>query len=668
MNQDLVMNLVPIELKASHIKIHISADSQAGPYTINATHVGLGGAEEKASWGTAPFPNSSEFEVTADHTSIMKRLIGKALLGSLRNEGLIVSSDFIGSPVALEFSHESAKNETNVYKRYYVRILAPRDQFACKGHHWHLNVSYGGETEVTKTSLSAMPHVRDAISKVVVDGRLKRLTDLTVQEASSNSTRAVVSRDARKILGFEVNFTRIPNKYSKSYDESLRFYSKYLHGRTIENLFSVFETGFQPVSESQIFKATKNSNLLLFGNNRTHFNPYNGLKEYGPFQPADPGHYRFFFIFHKQDADHANKLYSCLNKGLKGFPGLNRFVGLELKLDKEKTISFLDDDPIAEISARLNQIQLEENTRYIAIYISRIKKDDADETKRNVYFRLKKLLLEKNIGSQVVYKSNIDLPNFNYFLPNIAIAILAKLGGIPWRLSRPIKHDLVVGLGAFRNIDNNVFLGTTVAFKNDGTFIRFDSSQVSSVDDLVVFFQSILSSVPKEWPEVKRLVIHFYKDMNAEEEKAVLSALNSLGLKIPYVIAHIVEDTSLLPFDSAYSGKMPTSGTCVILRKGDYLLCNNTRYADVTGSKIDDFPFPVRIKISKASVREMAQEDIQQLIDQVYQFSRMYWVSVKQKGKPVTILYSERVAEMSAAFEGQALPHSDLATRTLWFL
>jgi len=156
--------------------------------------------------------------------------------------------------------------------------------------------------------------------------------------------------------------------------------------------------------------------------------------------------------------------------------------------------------------------------------------------------------------------------------------------------------------------------------------------------------------------------------MNAEEEKAVVSALDVLGLKIPYVVANIVEDTNLVPVDLAYSGKMPMSGTCVILRRGDYLLCNNTRYADVTGSKIDDFPFPVRIKISKASIRELASEDIQQLIDQVYQFSRMYWVSVKQKGKPVTILYSERVAEMSASFEGQALPHSDVATRSLWFL
>jgi len=523
-----------------------------------------------------------------------------------------------------------------------------------------------GETEVTTATLATMPALRTSASRVIAGQTMRKIERLTPDEALHN-VRAVVSYDVRKLLGYAPNYVRVANKYSRQYDESYEFYKNYLFGKTVHDFVTVFESGFQSINEGQVRKATKDSNLLLFGNNHTNFNPYNGLKEYGPYQPVS-GDYRFFFVFHKEDAAYANRLYSCLTKGLKGFPGLYRFVGLQLALEREKTITFVNDNPVNEIQEAISGYTFDQNTRYMAIYISRVKKDDVDEEKRLIYYRLKKVFLESNVSSQVVYRDNISLDNFNYFLPNISIAILAKLGGIPWRLSRPVRHDLIVGLGAFRETPTSLILGTTVAFKNDGTFLKFDSHQVASVGDLISFFQSILASVAHSQPEIKRLVVHFYKQMNHEEEGAVSAALQLLNLRIPYIVATINEEDALIPFDAGYSGKMPTRGTCIVLKRGDYLLCNNTRYADVTGSRIEDFPFPVRIKISRTSLADLSDEDVQQIIDQVYQFSRMYWVSVKQKGKPVTVLYSERVAAISAAFENRQLPRTDTATKSLWFL
>ena len=47
--------------------------------------------------------------------------------------------------------------------------------------------------------------------------------------------------------------------------------------------------------------------------------------------------------------------------------------------------------------------------------ISRINKNDTDDDKKQTYFKLKKILLEKNITSQVVYKENILKSNFKLF-------------------------------------------------------------------------------------------------------------------------------------------------------------------------------------------------------------------------------------------------------------
>ena len=47
---------------------------------------------------------------------------------------------------------------------------------------------------------------------------------------------------------------------------------------------------------------------------------------------------------------------------------------------------------------------------------------------------------------------------------------------------------------------------------------------------------------------------------------------------------------------------------------------------------------------------------IEYLIDQVYQFSRMYWKSVHQQNLPVTIKYPEMVTEIVPHFAGHEIP------------
>ena len=57
---------------------------------------------------------------------------------------------------------------------------------------------------------------------------------------------------------------------------------------------------------------------------------------------------------------------------------------------------------------------------------------------------------------------------------------------------------------------------------------------------------------------------------------------------------------------------------------------------------------------------------IQKLIDQVYQFSRMYWKSVSQQNIPVTIAYPEMVANIFSHFKQHYIP--EFGNDNLWFL
>ncbi|MEA2042461.1 MAG: hypothetical protein U9N85_07905, partial [Bacteroidota bacterium] len=62
----------------------------------------------------------------------------------------------------------------------------------------------------------------------------------------------------------------------------------------------------------------------------------------------------------------------------------------------------------------------------------------------------------------------------------------------------------------------------------------------------------------------------------------------------------------------------------------------------------------------------LSKETINELIDQVYQFSRMYWKSEKQENLPVTLKYPEMAAQIFPHFESNIMP--EFGQKNLWFL
>jgi hypothetical protein len=181
-----------------------------------------------------------------------------------------------------------------------------------------------------------------------------------------------------------------------------------------------------------------------------------------------------------------------------------------------------------------------------------------------------------------------------------------------------------------------------------------------------------------------RLIIHYYKPMSLKEEfKPIEQMLNSLGLYIPVYVVTInkteADDTVLFDLNSTYTdykkqtkmSYMPYSGTYVYLGKNrqggsTFILCNNTRYENGSFKSTDGFPFPVKLNISCPNMEgEMETPVINELIGQVYQFSRIYYKSVKQQGLPVTIQYPSMIAEIMPHFDEKVV---NVSNESLWFL
>jgi hypothetical protein len=628
---------------------------------------------EKFAWWSYKNVEKFKIRIKVDLLKIKNKWFAKHYFNRLiydhfADKNFLTTQNFIrDTEVWLQDENNRTLNYKS-YKRFTIRIVLNKIS-----ENPSILITYDGKSYISTKSVKENNLEDNLLTKVVYNNRVAKFENLTEeQQHDKKNIFPKLNRDIRKKLKINIEPYRVKNKYKQYYEEITSFYKDYLKGMVISDIIKVYTSGFDNIAKTG--EVTEESNLLEFGNSNTHFMPFYGLKEHGPLRLPENKNIKFIFIFHKNDDDIANKLFTYLNKGYKSFPGLESFIGIPISketIDVENSIKFSNDDnPILEIEAKLYNSNFDPAYQYAALYISRIKKDDAEEVRDEVYFKLKESLLKYDVVSQVIYRDNIKNQFFNYFLPNIAIAILAKLQGIPWRLYRPIKKDLIIGIGAFKPFkQERPYIGSAFCFKNDGEFYEFNAFKQKDTTRLAESIKKSIKAYIEENKTAERLIIHFYKDISSEEEEPIKVILKKLNLDIPYIVVTIydTESKDYVIFDTEFDGIMPQSGTFVKIDWNEFLLSNNTRYSKYTGTKIDSFPFPIRVKL-KSSDKENFNDFsiIRELIDQVYQFSRMYWKSVKQRNKPVTIEYSKMVADFFSHFEGEELP--DFAKQRLWFL
>jgi hypothetical protein len=670
------INILPFNILKIEVNVGFAEEEKSGYNSIYKNDLPKNFPLEKKEniekyvwWTLTPQERDSTIPVNLlDNKRFAKHYFNKILFEHFSQKSILTNRNFINDTEVWLEETSFSNNEFRKYNKFALRF---DNNDLIEGT--SLLVSYDGDSYILNKSLAETAGLESThLSKVKYQNRISKFNLLSDEEKVDNpNIFPILNRDIKRILSIDTGRNFSENKYRKYFDLINKFYNEHLKNIIIFDCIKIYESGFYTPYDERIGRISEESNLLQFGNSQKNFTPYIGIKENGPIEsPPIDKPIKFIFIFHEDDKNYANKLYSYLKKGYKSFPGLESFVKIQFEVDNQRSIRFRNDNPLEEIKTSIQNLQFDQNTNYAALYISRIKRDSTDQENDEIYFRLKELLLHYKITSQVIYKNNIDNPSFNYFLPNIAIAMLAKLGGIPWRLYRPIKNDLIVGIGADRSIDTqNRLIGCAFCFKNDGRFNGFNAFEKTDTAALANSLQQAIEYYIAENKGFERLVIHYYKKMSYEEEEPIKSVLNHLNLSLPYIIVTVndTESKDYILFDNSFDGKMPQSGTFIKIKWNEFILCNNTRYSNFTGTKIDSFPFPIKIKFKSHNFEKVDEMNVvRELIDQVYQFSRMYWKSVRQRNMPVTIEYSEIVAKMISHFANKEL--EQFARNSLWFL
>ena len=578
-----------------------------------------------------------------------------------------IKTNFV-SDISIWFLENSKPSTVfDTYKVFTIKV-----QIARATKEPELVISYDGKSRLCKQSREQIHCDEELFSSFLYEKRIYYKDDLpTIAGYHLNKQFPKINFHLSKYLGLKTIPEKPTNKYSAYYNTVTDFYDKFLNTVSFKALLPITSNGFISVDTDKINQTTENSNLMQFGQDKTHIMPHYGLGEGGPYELSPHKNIKFIFIFHKDDRTFANTVFEWFEGKKTGFKGLKNYIKLNYSIDKENSIIFEDlHNPIEEIRQQLTVKSFDENVRYLAVYLSPISKSEADEEKHNIYFQVKEELLNYRITSQVIDRDKINNSAFQYYMPNIAIAILAKLNGVPWRLQRSLSNELIVGVGAFKNNEiGNRFIGSAFCFSNNGHFKGFECHPATDTFMLAGDIGKAVRKFKTDNADVKRLIIHFYKSMSRKELEPIETELKNLDLDIPIIIVSInkTESKDFVVFDTNSTHTIPISGTFIKTGWNEYLLCNNTRYGLSATEKIESYPFPIKLKINSTDEKLLDDYNTTKaIVDQVYQFSRMYWKSVKQQNIPVTILYPEMVAEIFPHFEIQEL--KQFGKDNLWFL
>ena len=693
--QNLQLNIIPFSTPVNEITLPFSVGKQQGFYglylddevkeLVGDKMTKLEYLENKRIYTDFGTPKENSFLLTIDiekHPKLALHYFKHLIYTYFRNGvAHIMQRNFTDDIEVWFLNTEEVRTGYNLYDKFTLKV-----NYSNVTDGFELVISYDGTSRVSKKSLKEMPGFDTSQLHLVNSNGLVRGWNYLNPEEKLHLDKIYPIIGIKLYQTYKITYELPDNKnrYPRYLTPINNFYENYLNNDVFRAILPIDKNGYIKNYTATVSNLTDASNKLQYGKN-TGDTPKYDLAEHGPCEPIPPpNNVVFFFIYHKDSQPDYELVKSYFEKGYKTHPNLQDFIYQPFFINETHNIVFDKLETAPELVYKiLKDRSKEPNTKYCAIYISPVPKYDADVVKKNVYYRMKEMFLHTGYYSQVIYKNNIrkwdkqtkqlvQNTNFHFFLPNIQAAILAKLGGVPWRLVKEVDDELIIGVGAFYcRTKKTRFVGSAFCFDNTGRFKNFSCFGQKELPALVGSIREAVETFHKSKPQATRIIIHFYKVISQKELKPILDMLyNGLNLPIPIIVVTINKTVSkeLLAFDTDSTDKyMPYSGTYIRMAERQYLLFNNTRYKPDSKVIDKEYHFPIKIKLTSTHLELLDDEAlIDKLIDQVYQFSRMYWKSVSQQNIPVTIAYPEMVATIYSHFKQHYIP--EFGTDNLWFL
>ena len=324
-----------------------------------------------------------------------------------------------------------------------------------------------------------------------------------------------------------------------------------------------------------------------------------------------------------------------------------------------------------------------------------------------LYFRIKAMMLTREIPMQVILKSKVDGYN-EYILNSIALQLYAKLGGVPWVLksSMSVDREIVIGIGhsiirkgAYSGFQRDRVVGLTTFFSSDGQYLLSNKAKDVPYEK---YFDELLKNLKESFEQLQtannwksgdtiRLIFHIFKPIKNVEFDVVADLIKSYpNFKIQFAFVTVGKNHPYLLFDhlggkaSYKNGREYKTGEFIPNRGTNLKLDKHACLIQMLGGKdikSDSHgasnPLLVKIRIPTGDklyqdIEPLLFVDLQYIVQQLFSFTNLSWRNYLPSEHPATMLYSELIAKQLGRLrkiEGWSPDILNYALKTKkWFL
>jgi hypothetical protein len=481
------------------------------------------------------------------------------------------------------------------------------------------------------------------------------------------------------IMGGEGKFNEIEKIKSKLIENGSFICSK--------DISCLFGKDFLAEHKPEVKIRTLTSPTYVFdpGREKTGQQHDEGLNEFGPFDSGS---------FHRKEprilivvpGEHKGEIETFMKTFFEGIPSSKRFVkGFVRKYYLHKIVKLdfsLVNGSTAEAykDACLEALRkaTQENTDYDLAFVIVREAFHSLYGNHNPYLVAKSLLMSHGIPVQEIEIETIrQNRSWEFIMNNMGIACYAKLGGIPYTIAtaRPISHELIIGLGSTKitkgRFDNNPrYVGITTVFSVEGNYLLHTISREAEYEKYFGELKRSLTEVIQQtgkrlaWQsgDTLRLIFHqAFKEYKNEEIRAIKELVSSLtDYNVEYAFVTVHPNHLFSVFDKKKSGFVAK-----FEQKKKYYGMTRGKFVPDRGFMIKISPYealvtvlgPFQIKTPLSGSpkpllvsihRESNFKDIEYLTNQIYQFTFLSWRSFFPTNTPVTISYSNNIANLLA--------------------
>ncbi len=507
--------------------------------------------------------------------------------------------------------------------------------------------------------------------------------------------------EEQKKFGFIIDFRFSRNKDLK-FDKDVQILSLSLdkQGRSNKNYYSdkfrLIQSFLDKVYSSiQIIREDKN-NLLqienklietpvfqlnkkeyIFSNKSTANSQFQGIRNYGPLQKID-NEILFIFIFEDRFKSFANELYlSLTGKSNPGtFPGFEQMFGVVLNTSNVKQIKiegFSNEQLLSIVGTVKKYQEAEPNKKVIGIYIEDYSTDSEDIVASNHYYFMKYNFIKNNLPLQVVnYRRLSEKNSLKWSTSNVALAMFAKMGGIPWVVKPSNNNCLILGVGSSHKRNEETgeitkYFAYTVCLDSSGLYktlavLADETSETNYLQKLKSNLIMLLKD--SRMSDYKTCVLHLPFKIKQNEISAISEAIKQID-DIEFVAIKVNLDNKYFGY-SFHNTFVPYESSFVKLSRNEYLVWFEGL---LYGKEVVDKRLANPVHVQFLNLGNQKGFDERKYLQDILNLSGANWRGFNAKSIPISIYYSQIIAKYSEAFEKiDGFEENSISNDKPWFL